>query len=287
MRYRFVRDNAVEFPVSAICRVIEVSRSGYYRWFARPYSRRRLDDDRLLVEIRVEFAASRETYGRDRMHKALKDKGISCGRKRVERLMKEGGLHPKQAKKFKVTTDSKHTFPVAENILNRDFTADKPNVKWTTDITYIRTREGWLYLAVVIDLYSRFVVGWAMSERITRELVMDALKMAIWQRKPGRGLLHHSDRGVQYASNDYQALLTIHGFVCSMSRKGDCWDNAVAESFFHTLKTELVHHQDYETRREAKQEIFEFMEVFYNRRRLHSSLGYKSPAEFERIANVA
>jgi transposase InsO family protein len=176
---------------------------------------------------------------------------------------------------------------VAANILNRDFTADRPNSKWTTDITYVWTREGWLYLAVVIDLYSRFIVGWAMSERMTRELAMDALKMAIWRRKPGRGLLHHSDRGVQYASHDYQALLAQYGFIGSMSRKGNCWDNAVAESFFHTLKTELVYHGGYETRREAKKRIFEYMEVFYNRKRLHSSLGYKSPTDYEKIADVA
>jgi len=287
MRYRFVRDQAVEFPVAAICRVLDVSRSGYYRWFCRPLSRRRIDDVRLLVEIRAEFKASKNTYGRDRMKLALRDKGILCGRNRVVRLMKKDGLKPRQVKKFKATTNSNHSLPVSENLLNRDFTADRPNSKWVADITYVRTREGWLYLAVVIDLYSRFVVGWAMSERMTRGLAMDALKMAIWRRKPGRGLLHHSDRGVQYASHDYQALLKQHGIICSMSRKGNCWDNAVAESFFHTLKTELVYHGNYETRREAKQEIFEYMEVFYNRRRLHSALGYKNPSDFERIANVA
>ena len=287
MKYRFVRDHAAQFPVTVICCVIEVSRSGYYRWSDRPHSRRRLDDVRLLVEIRAEFAASKETYGRKRIHKALKDKGISCGRNRVARLMKEAGLRPKQVKKFKATTNSKHSLSVAANILNRDFTATAPNTKWTTDITYVWTREGWLYLAVVIDLYSRFIVGWAMSERMTRGLVMDALKMAIWRRKPGKGLIHHSDRGVQYASDDYQALLVQYGMICSMSRKGDCWDNAVTESLFHTLKTELVYHRDWELRREAKQEIFEYMEVFYNRKRLHSTLGYKSPADYERIANAA
>jgi len=287
MRYRFVRDHAVEFPVAVICRVIEVSRSGYYRWFDRPQSLRRIDDARLQVDITAEFKASKETYGRVRMHEALKAKSVSCGRNRVARLMKKAGLRPKQVKKFKATTNSKHSLPVAANILNRDFTADRPNSKWTTDITYVWTREGWLYLAVVIDLYSRFIVGWAMSERMTRELAMDALKMAIWRRKPGRGLLHHSDRGVQYASHDYQALLAQYGFIGSMSRKGNCWDNAVAESFFHTLKTELVYHGGYETRREAKKRIFEYMEVFYNRKRLHSSLGYKSPTDYEKIADVA
>jgi len=287
MRYRFVRDHAAQFPVSALCRVIEVSRSGYYRWTHRPLCRRRLDDMRLLEEIRSEFEASRKIYGRDRIHNALRDKGIYCGKARVGRLMRANGLHPKQARKFKATTDSKHSFPVAENILARDFSADQPNTKWTTDITYIWTREGWLYLAVVIDLYSRFVVGWAMSERITRSLVMNAMKMAIWRRKPGKGLLHHSDRGVQYASGAYQALLETYGILCSMSRKGDCWDNAVTESFFHTLKTELVYHEDFQTRREAQRKIFEYLEVFYNRKRLHSALGYKSPADYERIADVA
>jgi transposase InsO family protein len=221
------------------------------------------------------------------MHEALRELGVGCGKRRTGRLMRENGLVPRQRRKFRATTNSRHALPVAPNLLNRDFTATKPNTKWATDVTYVPTREGWLYLAVVVDIYSRYVVGWAMGGRITRELVMNAMKMAIQARNPGRGLLHHSDRGVQYASGDYQDMLAEHGVTCSMSRKGDCWDNAVAESFFHTLKVELVHHRDYLTRKEAMADIFEYLEVFYNRKRLHSALGYKSPSDYEKLTNVA
>jgi transposase InsO family protein len=221
------------------------------------------------------------------VHSELSDRGVLCGKNRVARLMRVNNIRAKQRRKFKATTDSKHSLPVAENVLGRNFEAKRPNEKWVTDITYIPTKEGWLYLAVIIDLYSRLIVGWGMGERLAQVLVMDALKMALLRRNPSRGLLHHSDRGSQYAGDDYQNILAERGIICSMSRKGDCYDNAVAESFFHTLKTELVRHRSYETRSQAKADLFEYMEVFYNRKRRHSSLGYKSPAEYENLANVA
>jgi putative transposase len=285
MNHRFIRDNSAGFSVHAICRTLGLSRAGYYSWLRRPA----LSDanSRLTVEIRAEFAKSRKTSGRRRVHLALKKRGISCGEQRVRRLMRENGLYSKHLRRFRVTTNSNHALPTAPNLLDRDFKAVAPDRKWTADITFIPTREGWLYLAVVMDLYSRFVVGWAMGERIDSGLTMDALKMAIWRRNPGAGLVHHSDRGVQYACWDYQQMLKANGFLCSMSRKGDCWDNAVTESFFHTLKVELVHRRDYQTRREAIAEIFEYLEMFYDRKRSHSTLGYKSPSEFEQNESLA
>jgi putative transposase len=282
-----VSDHALEFPVNALCRVLRVSQSGYYRWANRTPSRRKLENERLGAAMVEVFKTSRQSYGRDRLCAALNAKGYSCGRGRVERLKKALGLACVQKARFKATTNSRHPMAVSENLLQRSFTAARPNQKWVSDVTFIPTMRGWLYLAVVIDLYSRCVAGWRMSDRIDRELVSDALKMAINRRRPGAGLLHHSDRGVQYASLGFQALLQMHGMVCSMSRHGNCWDNAVAESFFHTLKTELVRGRTYETREEAKAEIFEYVEVFYNRERLHSTLGFKSPAEYERSANAA
>lgn len=280
-------DYALEFPVSVLCHVVKVSRGGYYRWVNRPPSRRQLENARLAGVVRETFEASRKTYGRHRMCLALKAKGYSCGRGRMDRLKNALGLVTVQKRKFKATTDSRHPLAVAENLLQRSFTATRPNEKWVGDVTFIPTRQGWLYLAVVIDLYSRCVVGWGMSDRNDRELVANALKMAVKRRRPSAGLLHHSDRGVQYASGDFQALLKEHGINGSMSRLGNCWDNAVAESFFHTLKVELVHHRTYESREEAKTEIFEYVEVFYNRQRLHSALGFKSPADYETSGNVA
>ena len=196
--------------------------------------------------------------------------------------MRENGIRAKQKRKFKATTDSKHSHPAAPNLLDRDFEASAPNQKWAADITYIHTREGWLYLAAIMDLYSRMIVGWSMSSRMTRRLVLDALEMAVGRRHPEAGLLHHSDRGSQCACGDYQKAIRAYGMICSMSRKGDCWDNAPMESFFHTLKTELIHHRDYRTRWEAKTDIFEYIEVFYNRSRRHSALGFITPEEYER-----
>lgn len=287
MRYQFVRDHTGQFPVQRMCRVLEVSASAYYAWCGRPEGRRVREDRRLLVEIKAIHQAKRETYGSPRIHAELKALGLRHGEKRVARLMRDNGIRAKQKRKFKATTDSKHSHPVAPNLLARAFEAAAPNEKWVADITYIPTCEGWLYLSAVLDLYSRCVVGWSMSSRMTRRLVLDALDMTVSRRRPEPGLVHHSDRGSQYACADYRKALIAQGMMCSMSRKGDCWDNAPMESFFHTLKTELVHHRKYQTRGEAKADLFEYIEVFYNRSRRHSALGYLTPAEYEIIKMAA
>lgn len=281
MRYGFVRDHWEQFRVENMCRVLKVSPSGFYAWSSRGPSGREIDDARLIDKIRSVYEASDGTYGVRRVHRQLVAGGDNCSLNRVARLMRKCGIKAKRKRKYRVTTDSTHSFPVAENLLAREFFSAGPNQVWASDITYIWTMEGWLYLATVLDLHSRMVVGWSMSERIDRGLVLDALSMAVGRRSPGPGLIHHSDRGSQYASRDYQAALSQHKMLCSMSRKGDCWDNAVAESFFSTLKTERVHHRLYRTRAEARRDIFEYIEVFYNRVRLHSTLGYLSPAQFE------
>jgi transposase InsO family protein len=244
-------------------------------------SKREEEEYKLMRAIEDIHKASRGTYGSPRILAELKGLGLACSKSRVERLMKKHGIKAKAKRKFKITTDSKHKFPVAENILERNFSPKATNMSWAGDITYIQTKEGWLFLAVIIDLFSRRVVGWSMNERITRELTLNALKMAIRQRNPGAGLIHHTDRGSQYASFDYQRLLQAHKMVCSMSRKGNCWDNAVVESFFHSLKTEMIYWEIFETREDAKRKIFEWIEVFYNRQRRHSTLGNVSPANFE------
>lgn len=269
------------FKTALMCRVFEVSRSGFYEWRNRPQSQRSKDDQVLKAKIQIHHKKSRSTYGTRRVQKALAGAGIFASRRRIGRLMKEAGLKCKARRKFKATTDSAHSRPVADNLLDRNFNAAQPNQAYVGDITYIQTREGWLYLAVFLDLYSRSVVGWSMSNRITAELVCDALQMAICKRRPPAGLLVHSDRGSQYASDSFQRLLKANKFRCSMSRKGNCWDNAPSESFFHTLKTELVFDADFKTREQAKQMIFEYIEVFYNRERLHSSNDYMSPSDFE------
>jgi transposase InsO family protein len=264
-----------------MCDVLSVSRSGYYAWLKKPVSKRQLANAKLLEKIRTVHHNSGESYGSPRVYQALKKQGEPCSENRVARLMREDGLRAKTKRRFKATTDSKHNLPVAPNLLNRDFSPEEPNQVYAGDITYIWTTEGWLYLAVVIDLFSRSVVGWAMDKRMTRQLVMDALTMAVLRRRPPSGVIFHSDRGSQYASADFQSLLAKHGMRCSMSRKGDCWDNAPVESFFGSLKQELVFHQRYPTRFHARQSIFEYIERFYNRRRLHSTLGYKSPGDYE------
>jgi putative transposase len=235
----------------------------------------------LLLEIKNAHKSSYETYGVRRIHGHLINNGILCSRNRIARIMQKNGIRSRTKKKFIATTDSNHNLPVAQNILNRDFAISEPNKVWVSDITYVRTMQGWLYLAAVIDLFNRKVIGWSMDDRITRDLAINALNMALLRRRPGSGLLHHSDRGVQYASCDYQELLKEHDIICSMSRKGNCWDNAPAESFFSTMKKERVHHRVYRTKEEAKQDIFQYIEVFYNRIRLHSALGYLSPVMFE------
>jgi putative transposase len=270
-----------------MCQVLEVSRTGFYLWLKRPASQRSVENCQLLSEIRAIYQASRGTYGSPRIHEQLKALSKPYGRNRIARLMRENKIQCKRKRKFRATTDSTHSFPAMENVLDRKFAVETPNKAWVADITYIPTKEGWLYLAAVMDLYSRSIVGWAMDKRICRHLVERALCMGCANRCPPPGLLHHSDRGSQYASWDYQKLLTVHGMVCSMSRKGNCWDNAVMESFFGTLKTECVHHQNYQTRAEAQSDIFDYIEVFYNRQRLHSALGYRSPVDFEKLAKIA
>jgi len=276
-----------EFGVRAMCRVLQVSRSGYYESLSRPPSVHSIEDDKLRPKIKAAFKTGRKNYGTRRIKKELKKHQTRTSRRRIGRLMKEEALQVQTKQKFKVTTDSKHDKPIAPNLLEREFTVNTPDTVYVGDITYIPTREGWLYLAVVIDLFSRAVVGWSMHSRITAGLVNIAMLMAIRNRKPAKGLVSHSDRGSQYASDSHRELLIDYGFEASMSRKGDCWDNAVAESFFHTLKTELVHHCDYETRDDARASIFEYIEVFYNRQRLHSANGYEAPLVFEEMQKAA
>lgn len=266
-----------------MCQMLGVSVSGYYAWRQRGPSARQEANEALVEQIGAVHAESDGTYGSPRVHAELAARGIECSKNRVERLMRVHRIQAKQRKRWRPrTTNSKHGLPIAPNVLNREFEAEGPNQKWVTDITYIPTAEGWLYLAAVMDLYSRQIVGWSMGSRLKSQLVKDALKLAVAQRQPDPGLVHHSDRGSQYASADYQVLLTARGMVASMSRKGNCYDNAPMESFFGTLKSERVHHCRYQTRSAARQDIFHYIEVFYNRKRRHSALGYLSPAQFEK-----
>ncbi len=279
MRYAWIDSQRDSYPLQALCEQLGVSTSGYADWKKCGGPTHWLSDEQLLTLIRSVHAQFRQAYGSPRITEEWKSRGIPVSRDRVKRLMKANGIRAKHKQRYKATTDSKHALPVAPNLLERQFVASAPDQVWTADITYIPTREGWLYLAVVMDLYTRMIVGWAMDGRMTRELVMNALRMARFRRKPASGLLHHSDRGSQYCSSDYQALLADYGMVASMSRKGNCWDNAPMESFFNSLKNERVFHEDYETRAEARQDLFEYIEMFYNRKRRHSALGYCSPAQ--------
>jgi len=281
MRCRAIQAHTGRFPVTLMCRALAVSSSGYYAWAARPESRRAAENRRLLAAIRVIHAESRRTYGSPRVHATLQAQGQRVGTMRVARLMQDGAIRAKMVKKWRATTESAQTYPVAPNTLNRQFAVAAPNRVWAGDITSVWTAEGWLHLAVVLDLYSRRVIAWGMGCRQTQDLATAALTMALERRRPTPGVLHHTDRGAQYVAATYQALLATHGLTASMSRRANCWDNAVVESFFHTLKTELVYHRRYMTRAEATQDIFEWIEVFYNRVRRHSTLGYHSPAEFE------
>lgn len=271
-----------EFGVKAMCRVLKVSRSGYYAWRHRPVSSRAQANERLLVRIREEYQLSRKTYGSPRIHAALHKKGIPCSRKRVARLMRLDQIAARMARKRipRTTQRDPEALP-APNLLNQDFSSPAPDRKWVSDITYIDTAEGWLYLAAVLDLYSRRVVGWAMEEHMDASLVQQAWNMAVWQRCPSADLLHHSDQGSQYTSEAYQESLTVYHCQVSMSRTGNCFDNAAMETFFSSLKTECADHQ-FDTRAQAHTAIFEYIEAWYNRQRLHSSLGYRSPVEFER-----
>ena len=287
MKFRFIREHlAGAYPLDVACGVLGVSRAGYYAWRERPAGAREQRREELAGKIRAVHAANRRVYGSPRVCAALRASGERVCENTVARVMRAHGIRAKAKRKFVPrTTDSAHGRPVAANALGRDFAAERPGRKWAADITYVATGEGWLYLAGVIDLCSRRVVGWSMADHMRTDLVADALEMAIARRAPAPGLLHHSDRGVQYASDDYQHLLASHGIACSMSGRGDCWDNAAMESFWGTLKTELVNHERYETRAQARASIFEYVEVSYNRQRLHSSLGYRSPEQFERSLN--
>ena len=282
MIFSFIEEHKEAWPVTVMCETLDVSPQGFYAWRTRPDSPQQRRRDALLVEIRAAHAEAKERYGSPRIHAELhKGRNVTCCVNTVAKLMRNEGIRAKSARKFRNTTDSNHALPVAENVLDRQFDAQGPNECWVADITYIPTREGWLYLAAVEDLYSRMVVGWSMADHMESRLVVDALEMAVTRRLPDEGLLAHSDRGSQYASDHYQRLLGQHGIECSMSGVGQCWDNAPMESFFASLKKELVHHEDYQNRAEAKASIFEYIETFYNPKRRHSALGYVSPAEYE------
>ncbi len=281
MRYRFIELHKKVWPVNLMCRVLLVARSGYYSWLKRPSGVRTSSNRTLDVQIRQVFAEHKQRYGAPRITDELNDRGIACSRNRVARRMKTMGLRGIQAKKFKVTTDSNHNKPVAPDLLEQDFTAVQPNQKWVSDITYVWTDEGWLYLAVVMDLYSRAIVGWAMDKRMTQQLVIDALTMALFRRRFPKGAIIHSDRGSQYCAAAYQRLIKEKGLRCSMGRRANCYDNAAMESFFHTLKVEQVHRQRYRTRAAAKTAVFEYIEVYYNRKRKHSAIGHQIPMMFE------
>jgi len=282
MKFAFIAREKATFPIDLLCSVLGVSRAGFYATRRRPLPARRRVDQQLAVHVAAAHAASRGRYGSPRVYRELQAQGHEVGRHRVARLMREQGLRARAKRRFQRTTDSQHGLPVAANVLDRQFTATTPNTAWVSDITYLWTREGWLYLVVILDLFSRRIVGWALHDRITRHLALDALAMALQHRQPRPGLVHHSDRGSQYASGDYQALLAAHGVVCSMSRRGNCWDNAVAESFFSTLKIELAHDADWATHGESSTAVAEYLEIFYNTQRRHSALGYVSPVAFER-----
>jgi putative transposase len=285
--FAFIDAEKEKYPVGILCDTLGVSRAGYYAYAGRAPSPRTTRDTELGVQIADIHAQSRQAYGSPRVHDELHKRGERVSRKRVSRLMRERKLQGKRRRRFRVTTQSDHALPIAKNIVARDFSCMKPNEKWVGDITYIWTREGWLYLAVLIDLFSRRVVGWSMSESLATDLPLSALTMALQTRRPPRGLLHHSDQGCQYASAAYRHVLEQHGIVASMSRKGNCWDNAVAESFFATLKVELVRDVDFLTREQARREIFEYIEVFYNRQRRHSYIGYATPSGFEFKSEVS
>jgi putative transposase len=285
VKFAFVKEHRILWPVSAICRVLKVSRSGFFAWLKRKPPARQQRRTELIGKIKALYEQNRGLYGSPRVYRALLIDGQVVSRNTVAKLMRQEKMRARTRRRFVPrTTDSRHRRPVAPNVLDRDFSASTPDRKWVADITYVPTEEGWLYVAAVLDCFSRRIVGWSMADHLQTDLAGDALRMALQQRRPAEGLLHHSDRGVQYASEDYQRLLTGHGMEVSMSGKGDCWDNAVMESFWATLKTELVHQERYQTRVQAEASIFEYIEVFYNRKRLHSSLGYVSPESFEAVA---
>ncbi len=281
MKFAFIRAHQADFPVGLLCAILKVSRSGFYAWKQRPPSSQAQRREQLVEQIRAVHKENRSVYGSPRIHHELKSQGVACCQNTVAKLMRQAEIRSKARRPFVVkTTDSRHHHPVAENTLAREFYPGKPDTVWASDITYIPTAQGWTYLAVVIDLCTRMVVGWATATHLRAELACDALRMAWTQRRPKGELLHHSDRGVQYASDAYQTLLAKHGIEVSMSRRGNCYDNAVAESFFSTLKRELTHHERYVDRAEVHRSLFDYIEIFYNRQRRHSTLGYRTPAEY-------
>ena len=285
MKFALIDVEKAAFPIRFMCEQLGVSRSGYYAWQGRALSERAVETAELGIEVEAIYGANKGRYGSPRILRELGAQGRCTSRKRVARIMQEKVLVARCRKRVRRTTDSNHPFPIAENLLARHFQTRAPNQIWVTDLTYIWTREGWLYLSAILDLYSRAVVGWAMSDRIDTALCLTALEMAVKARRPPAGLVHHSDRGSQYASHEYRAVLTQHAMVCSMSRRGDCWDNAVAESFWGTLKNELADEMDFASRSEARRIIFEYIEGFYNLRRRHSSIAYRSPREHELLYN--
>jgi transposase InsO family protein len=283
MKYAWIREHDKKFAVSIMCDVLQISTSGYYGWLEHKPSTQRQRREHIAQAAARFYFESERIYGYRKIYVDLRQANIDCCRETVRRIMNEIGLFSRVKRKFVHTTDSNHDMAVAQNLLDRDFAAAAVNTKWAADITYISTEQGWMYLAAVMDLYSRRIIGWVMSEHIDSDLVISALQMAISQRKPQTGLLHHSDRGSQYASDNFQDLLDDNGIVCSMSRKGDCWDNACMESFFGSLKTEWVRDKRYSSFTEAEKDIFKYVEIFYNRRRRHASLGYLSPAAYEEL----
>ena len=284
MRYAFIEAKKALYPVRVLCRILQVVPSGFYAWCQRPPSKHQQRDVELAVNIAAIHHEHKQRYGSPQIHGQLKKQGERVSKKRVARIMREHGLSAKPVKRFRRTTDSAHGWPVAKNLLGRNFTTETPDKVWVADITYVRTWEGWLYVAAVLDLFSRRVVGWAIADHMQTELALDALRMAVRQRRPKPGLIHHSDRGSQYASKAYRDELTGNGMVCSMSRKGDCWDNAVAESFFATLKGELIERDVWPTKKRTILSISEYIACYYNAKRGHSTLGYLSPLEYEMAA---
>jgi len=282
VKYGFIHEHRHLFPIIRMCQVLGVSENGYYNWRKRGKSQRKQDDDSLTERIKDAYDTNRGVYGSPRIHAELKAQGIYCGRKRIARLMQEKGISAQRKRRKARTTNSNHTSPVAPNLLERDFTAHAPNKKWVADITFIATYEGWLYLAGVLDTYSRKLIGWAMGKHHNAELVKEALRMALIGRQPGADLVYHSDRGSEYASTSFQEMLHQYDIQISMSRKGDCYDNAMMESFWGTLKEEGIGQYSFQSRKEAKTALFDYIEVFYNRKRRHSSLGYLSPVDFEK-----
>ena len=286
MKYAFIAKHRAIWPTRTMCRVLGVSHSGFYDWFERPPSLRDQENERLLNSIRLSYQASDNTYGSPRVYRDLQDAGNACSENRVARLMKAAGLKARHKRRLRPGQTEDVVHSIAPNLLDRQFEATAPNEKWAADFTYVWTAEGWLFVAVVLDLFSRRVVGWSMQPTMTSQLVMDALMMAVFRRGRPKSVLHHSDQGSQYTSENFQRLLESHGIVCSMSRRGNCWDNAAMESFFSTLKTERLSKRQYKTRDELRADVFDYIERFYNPRRRHSTLGYISPVQYENLKSA-